>query len=67
MMASANAININMDNSTTLSLQQFRLWSTNALKAYLRIRSRKTHGDFEELVARYMWLKAFTLGFTWIL
>jgi hypothetical protein len=48
-MTSTNTI----DMDSTLTLQQFRLWSTNALKAYLRIRSKTTDGDFEELVARY--------------
>ena len=42
-----------MDN--TITLQQFKLWSTNALKVFLRVRNKKTDGDFEELVARYAW------------
>ena len=35
----------------TVSLEQFKLWSTNALKVFLRLRKKKTDGTFEELSA----------------
>jgi hypothetical protein len=35
-----------------LSIEDFKLWSTNALKAYLRVRKKKKNGSFDELVAR---------------
>ena len=35
-----------------LTLEDFRLWSTNALKVFLRVRKKKNNGSFEELVAR---------------
>ena len=35
-----------------LTLGDFQLWSTNALKAFLRVRKKKTNGSFDELVAR---------------
>ena len=36
-----------------LSLENFKLWSTNALKSFLRLRKKSNEGTFEELVARY--------------
>ena len=35
-----------------LTLEDFQLWSTNALKAFLRVRKKKNDGSFDELVAR---------------
>ena len=35
-----------------LPLKELKLWSTNALKVYLRVRNKSTDGDFEELTAR---------------
>ena len=35
-----------------LSIDDFKLWSTNALKIYLKVRNKKNNGSFEELVAR---------------
>ena len=35
-----------------LSIDDFKLWSTNALKVYLRVRNKKNNGSFDELVAR---------------
>jgi hypothetical protein len=36
----------------TVSLEEFKLWSTNAYKVFLRLRKKKTDGTFEELSAR---------------
>ena len=38
--------------SEELTIDYFRLWTTNALKAYLRVRKKKNDGSFDELVAR---------------
>ena len=35
-----------------LSLQDIKLWSTNAVKVFLRVRHKSTEGDFDELAAR---------------
>ena len=35
-----------------LSIDDFKLWSTNALKVYLRVRNKKNNRSFDELVAR---------------
>lgn len=35
-----------------LSIEDFKLWSTNALKIYLNVRNKNNKGSFEELVAR---------------
>ena len=35
-----------------LSIEDFKLWSTNVLKVYLRVRNKKNSGTFDELVAR---------------
>ena len=40
------------DRSGALSLQEIKLWSTNALKIYLRVRHKSADGDFDELTAR---------------
>ena len=40
------------DNLNKLSLADFRLWSTNNLKTFLRVRKKKNSGTFDELVAR---------------
>ena len=37
-----------------MTLDQFRLWNINALKAYLHIRGKNTDGGLEELAARYV-------------
>ncbi|XP_057305548.1 uncharacterized protein LOC130643085 [Hydractinia symbiolongicarpus] len=34
------------------TLQDFKMWSENALKTYLNLRSKSTEGDFETLVCR---------------
>ncbi|XP_057303348.1 uncharacterized protein LOC130640806 [Hydractinia symbiolongicarpus] len=39
---------INLD----MSLDKFKLWSTNALKSFLHVRNKITDGSFEELTAR---------------
>ena len=36
-----------------ISLESFKLWSTNALKSFLRVRKNNDEGTFEEFVARY--------------
>ena len=43
-----------------ISLESFKLWSTNALKSFLRVRKKNNEGTFEELVARL------TLGVCWL-
>ena len=40
------------DSGALLSLKEIKLWSTNALKVYLRVRNKDTDGDFAELAAR---------------
>ena len=40
------------DNLNKLCLADFRLWSTNSLKTFLRVRKKKNSGTFDELVAR---------------
>ena len=37
-----------------LSSTYFQLWTTNALKVFLRLRKKKTDGTFDELAARYI-------------
>ena len=44
----------NLEPLEKLSLEQFKLFSTNALKAYLHVRGKNTEGSHEELVARYI-------------
>ena len=39
-------------NLVKLSIDDFRLWSTNALKTFLRVRKKRNNGAFDELVAR---------------
>ena len=36
-----------------LCLDDFRLWSTNALQKFLAVRKQPVTGSFETLVARY--------------
>lgn len=36
-----------------MSLERFRLWSTNSLKAFLHTRRKPNEGTFDELAARY--------------
>ena len=36
----------------TMTLDEFKLWSTNALKVFLRLRNKKINGSFDELAAR---------------
>ena len=33
----------------TITLDQFRLWNVNAIKAYLHVRGKNTDGGLEEL------------------
>ena len=35
----------------TLSIDDFKLWSTNALEVYVRVRNKKNNGSFDELGA----------------
>ena len=42
-----------------MTLDQFRLWNINALKAYLHIRGKNTDGGLEELAARYVCQETF--------
>ena len=35
-----------------MTLDEFKLWSTNALKVFLRLRNKKVNGSFDELAAR---------------
>ena len=48
-----------------ISLESFKLWSTNALKSFLRVRKKNNEGTFEELVARLTlvvcWLASYML------
>ena len=46
-MASASDVIITSHEETLT-----QLWSTNGLKAFLRVRKKKTNGSFDELVAR---------------
>ena len=50
-MASARDVIIT-SHEEKLTLEDFQLWSTDALKAFLRVRKKKTNGSFDELVAR---------------
>ena len=43
-----------------ISLESFKLWSTNALKSFLCVRKKNNKRTFEELVARL------TLGVCWL-
>ena len=36
----------------TMTLQDFKTWSTNALKTYLSLRNKQNEGSFEELASR---------------
>ena len=47
-----NSNSVSGDNFVKLGLEDFRLWSSNALKTYLRLRKKKNNGSFDELVAR---------------
>mgnify|MGYP001211781919 CR=1 FL=1 len=51
-MASNTADCVDTADSNGLSLNDFRLWSTNSLKTFLRLRKKRNNGSFEELVAR---------------
>ena len=37
-----------------LTFESFALWSTNALKTYLHVRSKSIEGNHEDLAARYI-------------
>ena len=39
--------------SSETTLQDFKMWSVNALKTYLNLRKKSSEGDFETLVYRY--------------
>ena len=47
----SNSVDITA-NVDIMSLDDFRLWSTNSLKTYLMLRKKKNTGSFDELVAR---------------
>ena len=50
-MASASDVIIT-SHEEKLTLEDFQLWSTNALKTFLRVRKKKNNGSLDELVAR---------------
>ena len=43
------------DTVASLSFGDFKLWSINALKVFLRLRKKKTNGTYDELLARYIY------------
>ena len=44
--------NDSCDRSDALYLQEIKLWSTNALKVYLRVLHNSSDDDFDQLTAR---------------
>ena len=39
-------------NHENMTLDDFKIWNTNALKVFFRLRNKKTNGSFDELAAR---------------
>ena len=42
------------DTVPSLMLDDFKMWSINALKVFLRLRKKKTDGSYDELLPRYL-------------
>ena len=42
------------DTVPSLMLDDFKIWSINALKVFLRLRKKKTDGSYDELLPRYL-------------
>ena len=49
LIMASNDNDISNDN---MSIEDFRLWTTNSLKTFLRVRKKRNNGTFDELVAR---------------
>lgn len=51
-----------MEGLSDMTLDKFKLWSSNALKVYLSSRKKNVDGTFEELAARYMYMYIYVLN-----
>ena len=48
----ASSVNKEVVAEEDLSFENFKMWSTNALKSYLHVRGKNIEGSFEDLAAR---------------
>ena len=47
----ASSVNKEVVAEEDLSFENFKMWSTNALKSYLHVRGKNIEGSFEDLAA----------------
>ena len=60
---SSRPMPISQPDLGTMTLQDFKTWSTNALKTYLSLRNKQNEGPFEEQDSKFTFNSIVVLGF----